>query len=80
MHVYKMQRIARFVSNKEYFWHRSRFRRDRGFEVFGTCCFFDLLVVLVGAHASRVIAYVARKQPRGVVDVQAGGFMIVGVP
>jgi hypothetical protein len=49
---------------------------DRGFEVFGTrleCCFFDLLVVLVGTHASRVIDYVARKEPRGVVDVQVGG-------
>ena len=37
------------------------------------CCFFDLLVVLVGTHASRVIDYLARKEPRGVVDVQVGG-------
>lgn len=49
---------------------------ERGFEVFGThsgCCFFDLLFVLVGRHASRVIDFVARKEPRGVVDVQVGG-------
>ena len=44
--------------------------------MFGThsgCCFFDLLFVLVGRHASRVIDFVARKEPRGVVDVQVGG-------